>query len=128
MQTKQSEWAWQWKTLQDDNQWLFSEWIWPNTFEDFRGKTVLDCGCGGGQHLEFVAPFASEALGVDLNALESAKKRTQNFPNVSLVEADIAAMDLGKQFDVVYSIGVLHHTDNPRSSFKNITRSLPCML
>lgn len=122
MQTKQSQWAWQWKALQDDNRWLFSEWIWPNSFEDFRSKTVLDCGCGGGQHVEFVAPYAAEVLGVDLNALESAKKRTEKFPNVALMEADIAAMDLGKQFDVVYSIGVLHHTDNPSSSFKNIAR------
>jgi SAM-dependent methyltransferase len=41
---------------------------------------------------------------------------------VTLVEGDIAAMNLGKQFDVVYSIGVLHHTDFPDASFKNIAK------
>jgi len=122
MQEKQQEWAWQWDHLQDDNRWLFEEWLFPVTLDHFREKSVLDCGCGGGQHIEFVAPFAREVTGVDLNALESAKKRTEHLPNVSFLEADIATMDLGKSFDHVYSIGVLHHTDNPTNSFKNIAR------
>lgn len=122
MQEKQSAWSWQWEKTYDDNQWLFSEWIYPNTLETFRGKTVLDCGCGGGQHLAFIAPFCKEAVGVDLNAIESARKNTSAFPHVTLIEDDIATMDLQKQFDVVYSIGVLHHTDDPTKSFKNIAR------
>lgn len=122
MQQKQQEWAWQWDHLQDDNRWLFQEWLHPVTLEDFRGKSVLDCGCGGGQHMEFVSPCAREVTGVDLNALESAKRRTAHLKNVSFVEADIATMDLGRTFDHVYSIGVLHHTDNPTASFRNIAK------
>lgn len=122
VQQKQQEWAWQWQHLQDDNRWLFSEWIWPVTLEDFKGKTVLDCGCGGGQHVLFTAPHAASVTGVDLNALESAKERTKDLTNVTFAEADIAVMDLGKQFDIVYSIGVLHHTDNPTASFRNIAK------
>lgn len=122
MQKKQQEWAWQWDHFYDNNQWLFTEWIAPNTLEDFRNKSVLDCGCGGGQHINFVAPFASRILGVDLNALSSAKKNTENLPNVELLEADIANMNIEEKFDMVYCIGVLHHTDKPVESFKNISR------
>lgn len=122
MQQKQSEWSWQWERFQDDNRWLFTEWIHPNTVESFRGKDVLDCGCGGGQHLTLIAPSCRKITGVDWNALESARKRTAQFPNVELIEADLATMDLNGQFDVVYSIGVLHHTDNPRKTFENIAR------
>ena len=73
MQKKQDEWKWQWNKFYDDNLWLFKEWIYPNKLEGFKGKEVLDCGCGGGQHLNFIAPYCKYALGVDLNAAEAAK-------------------------------------------------------
>lgn len=122
MQQKQNEWAWQWERLYDDQKWLFQEWIHPNRLEDFTGKTALDCGCGGGQHLSFVAPYAAQVLGVDLNATVSALKNTSQFSNVDVKEGDIAQMDLGKQFDIVYCIGVIHHTDDPDATFRNIAR------
>ena len=122
MQQKQSEWVWQWERMAYDDSWLFQDWIFPNTFETFRGKSVLDCGCGGGDLLKLVAPYAGSILGVDLNAIESTRKNTQHLTNVSLKEDGLATMDLGKQFDVVYSIGVLHHTDDPLQTFRNISR------
>lgn len=122
MQEKHPQWEWQWHAFYDDNLWLFTEWIYPQTMEDFRGKDVLDCGCGGGQHINFVAPYAHSVTGVDLNALSAAKAHTQSLQNVTLVEADLAEMDLGKQFDIVYCIGVLHHTDDPEKTFRSIAK------
>ena len=122
IQRKQDEWAWQWDHIYDDNEWLFREWIQPITLEDFRGKDVLDCGCGGGQHINFVAPYAASVTGVDLNAIGSAQHNTKQHPHVTLIEDDLAKMNLGKQFDIVYCIGVIHHTDDPDLTFQNLLK------
>ncbi len=121
-QVKQPEWTWQWDHADCDNEWLFQEWISPNRLEDLAGKDVLDCGCGGGQHLNLIAPYCRSAVGVDLNSCDAARRNTQSAGNVEIVEGDLATIDLGRTFDVVMSIGVLHHTDHPTASFHNIAR------
>jgi len=121
-QAKQKEWHDQWTLLSDQEKFLFDDWIWPNTLETFRGKDVLEGGCGGGQHTSFVAPFARSVTAVDLNTTDIAKQRNASAKNVTFVEADLATMDLKQQFDVVFSIGVIHHTDSPDTSARNLIR------
>lgn len=121
-QARQTEWLYQWSRFEDHSELLFREWIAPVTLEDLRGKTVLDAGCGGGHHLRLVAACAKEVVGVDLNCAALAAERCRDLPNVSTVEGDVATMDLGRQFDVVYCIGVLHHTDDPGAAFRNLAR------
>jgi 2-polyprenyl-3-methyl-5-hydroxy-6-metoxy-1,4-benzoquinol methylase len=124
MQTakKPSEWHEQWSLFQDDERFLFEEWIAPLTPEVFRGKTVLECGCGGGQHTSFMAPLAASVTAVDLNTVDIARERVREFANVSFVEADLGTMDLKEQFDVVICIGVIHHTDDPDRTFETLYR------
>lgn len=121
-QLKQSEWFEQWSLLEDNELFLFQEWISPLRLEDFKGKEVLEGGCGGGQHTSFVAPHAKEILAVDLNTVQIARERTRKFQNVTFLEADLATMNLEKQFDIVFSIGVIHHTDSPDKTFANLKR------
>jgi SAM-dependent methyltransferase len=121
-QNKQSEWHQQWSLLEDNELFLFNDWILPNTLEDFRGKDVLECGCGGGQHTSFVAPYARSLTAVDLNTTDIAKSRNKDAKNIEFIEADIANMDLAKQFDIVFSIGVVHHTDDPDKTISNLTK------
>lgn len=122
MQQKQQQWAWQWDHMDYDNEWLFRDWIYPNTVESFRGKMVLDCGAGSGQHFSLVAPVASSVTAVDLNVSDSARKRQSALRNVILIEDDLATMQLGATFDIAYCIGVLHHTDQPRATVENIKK------
>jgi len=124
IQRKQSEWHEQWSMLQDDELFLFCDWISPNTLEDLRDKTVLECGCGGGQHTSFVAPFAKHITSVDLNTTDIARERNKQSNNVEFVEADIAAMRLPDKYDVAFSIGVVHHTDDPDKTVANMKHHL----
>ncbi len=122
MQRKQQEWVEQWSRFKDDSLFLFQEWICPATVEDFAGMRVLDAGCGHGHHIRMVASRAREVVGVDLNTAEIARQETQDLPNVRVVEGDLASVDFPELFDVVYCLGVIHHTDDPDISFANLKR------
>jgi SAM-dependent methyltransferase len=121
-QAKQKEWYEQWSMLEDQERFLFEDWIFPNRLEDFRDREVLECGCGGGHHTAFVAPYAKHVVAVDLNTTDLAKERNANAPNVEFVEGDIGTMDLGRKFDIVFSVGVVHHTDDPDRVVRNLIR------
>lgn len=121
-QTKQKEWLEQWQRFEDQEKWLFEDWIAPVRLEDFRGKRILDAGCGGGQHTSFVAPYAREVVGVDLNAVSVAAERCKDLTNVTFVEGDLARVSFQEPFDVVFCIGVIHHTDSPEQTFANLAR------
>jgi SAM-dependent methyltransferase len=121
-QKKSKEWLEQWKMFHDDERFLFEEWIHPVTLQDFTGKTVLECGCGGGQHTAFMLPYAKKIVATDLNTVELAREKNKGHEKVVFREYDIATMDIGEQFDIVICIGVIHHTDDPDRTFHNIYR------
>ena len=119
-----TEWLSQWTQFSNDAEFQFSAWIAPATLETFRDQNVLECGCGGGDHTLLVAAIARTVTAVDLNTATLARNRMKDFTNVKFVEADLASMTLGQKFDVVFCVGVIHHTDNPTRTFENIYRHL----
>lgn len=121
-QRKQNEWHDQWSRFEDRERFLFDEWIEPVRLDDFAGRDVLEVGCGGGQHTSFIAPVAATVTAVDLNTTEIARRRNAGSDNVEFLEADAATMDLGRDFDIVLSIGMIHHTDDPDRTFDNLYR------
>lgn len=121
-QAQQCEWKEQWTLFSDNERSLFQDWIHPNRIEDFTGKTVLDCGCGGGQHIGFCAPYAKLIVGVDLNTAAIARDRNKGCANAHFIQADISRLAFRRRFDVVYCIGVIHHTINPGATFQNLKR------
>ena len=60
-QTPSSNWRLQWSMFNYDATIQFKEWIAPATLETFRGRDVLECGCGGGDHTFMVADLARKA-------------------------------------------------------------------
>ena len=81
---------------------------------------ILEAGCGMGRFLDVVSrsPRAT-IVGFDLSlAVEAAYKNVGGRPNVHIVQADIVQPPFRVEgFDLVYSLGVLHHTNNPKEAF-----------
>jgi SAM-dependent methyltransferase len=101
----------------------FRGWIAPVPVESFAGRMVLDAGCGKGRHLRLVAAFgACEVVGIDLgSAVDVAARNTADLPNVHIVQGDLARPPFRRSlFDIVYSIGVLHHLPEPSSGFRSL--------
>ncbi|MBF0110489.1 MAG: class I SAM-dependent methyltransferase [Magnetococcales bacterium] len=117
---ERSEWHQQWSMFQDDEVFLFLDWIQPATLEDFRDQEVLEGGCGGGQHTRMMASVARSVTAVDLNTTDLAEEYNRGTKNITFVADDLATMRLGRQFDVVVCIGVIHHTDDPDRTFDNL--------
>lgn len=100
----------------------FLDWVYPLVEADFKDKIVLDAGCGMGRLLHFAAQFgAREAVGIDLsNAVDTAYPALMNMPNAHVVQCDIMHLPFGRDFDLFYSIGVLHHMPDPEAGFRSL--------
>jgi SAM-dependent methyltransferase len=89
---------------------------------DLEGKLVLDAGCGGGRYARIAARHGARVVGVDLSAaVEKAASLCTGWPDVTIVQADLLGLPLAEAgFDVVFSIGVLHHSPDPRRAFAQV--------
>ena len=63
---------------------------WPQTF--FKGKAVLECGCGVGPDTEILLSLGARVLAVDLTNLDTALSNLGQNPDLCFVQADIAEM------------------------------------
>ena len=87
-----------------------------------RGKLVLDVGCGMGRFAEVARRWEAKVVGVDLSlAVESAQANLGARDNVAVVQADSFWLPFPQgSFEVIYSIGVLHHTPDCAAAFRRL--------
>ncbi len=70
----------------------------------YEPTSVLDAGCGTGRVAAELARHGIDVVGADVDASMLATARRQA-PDVEWVEADLAALDLGRTFGVVVMAG-----------------------
>lgn len=89
-----------------------------------KGKIVLDAGCGPGRFLPLVAQQAERLVGLDLGQhVQRAARRVSGRDNVDLMQGSVLAPPFKRGvFDVVVSIGVLHHTPDPAGGVEALAR------
>jgi SAM-dependent methyltransferase len=89
---------------------------------DYRGKLVLDAGCGNGRYAKLANDWGSRVVAVDISsAVEIAQRNVGDRADVAVVQADLFKLPFRPStFDVAYSIGVLHHTPDAKGAFERI--------
>src|SRR5712692_7695503 len=81
----------------------FLAYMQPRGPEFFRGKKVLDAGCGGGRFAHYAARYGAEVWAVDLGpAVEVATRTTENAGELAVVQADVHALPFAPEsFDFI---------------------------
>jgi glycosyltransferase involved in cell wall biosynthesis len=104
----------------------FFEYMQPHGAEFFRGKKVLDAGCGNGRFAYYATKFGAEVWAIDLGpAVEVAKRNTDSVGEAQVIQANLHDPPFAfESFDFIYSIGVLHHLPDPEEAFRNLLRFL----
>ena len=93
---------------------------------DFKDKVVLDVGCGAGRLSRLAASYGAKyVVSVDLSgAVDEALELSKDYSNIRFLQASLFNLPLKIKFDLIFSLGVLHHTPSPFSGFKSVLKSL----
>jgi SAM-dependent methyltransferase len=97
-------------------------------FECWRGKRVLEIGCGIGTDTMNFARAGASVTAVDLSqsSLDLAKRRAEVFglsEKISFFQANAERLSESvpaQPYDLVYSFGVIHHTPFPERVIRQI--------
>lgn len=95
-------------------------------------QDVLVAGCGTGRHALYCAigyTPKNETLAIDLSTASLGyalrKSKSIDVKNLSFLQADILDLDrLEREFDIIESIGVLHHMADPLEGWRKLCARL----
>ncbi|HKQ60533.1 MAG TPA: methyltransferase domain-containing protein [Candidatus Polarisedimenticolaceae bacterium] len=91
---------------------------------DWRGQSVLECGCGSGNDTEVLVTLAGTVVSLDLSAaVDALPPELLARDNLLVLRADLRHAPFKPQrFDVVYCHRVIQHTPDPAASFRSMAR------
>lgn len=98
----------------------FLDVVAPLAPRDFTDRTVLELGCGRGQHTRLVARYgAREVVAVDHGeSADAAFAALRHLPRVHVVDGDVTAPPVLRAFDIGLSLGILHYLPVPVTGFR----------
>ena len=105
----------------------FLMWIYPLKPSDFLDKIVLDAGCGMGRNSYWACSYGAKSLTAfdyDTRSVEAASVNLKIFTQAEVLYQDIYNINYLDKFDIVFSIGVIHHLADPKQAILNLYNSL----
>jgi len=103
------------------------DWMRPLEELDFKGKRILELGCGNASLMMHVAKWNPEYIeGVDLGkSVISARKNMGKLKfNKWMIKQTDMIKYKSRGFDIVYCVGVLHHLKEPKLGFDAVIRNV----
>ena len=105
----------------------FLNWISPLGSEDFIGKDILDAGCGMGRNSYYALQYGAQsvmAFDADMRSVKAARKNLADYSNSEILLMNIYDLNYENRFDLIFSIGVLHHLEKPKQALKRMMHAL----
>ena len=106
----------------------FDRWTSPLIKKsEWKEKKFIDVGCGIGRNSFWPLIYgASEALCIDVDnrTLECAKTNLKKFKSVNIVNRSAYQINESGRFDIAFSIGVVHHLEDPKLALRNMVESV----
>lgn len=94
---------------------------------DWQGLSFLDVGCGMGRNSHWPMRYGASgglAIDIDPRSLSSARRTLAEHPTVEVRQCSAYELAERDRFDVAFSIGVIHHLENPDQALANMVRAV----
>ncbi len=95
--------------------------------KEVTSPDILIAGCGTGQHAIYTALNYKKsnvtAIDLSLSSLAYAKRKADEYEikNLNFIHSDLLDLkNLNKKFDIIESVGVLHHMSNPYMGLRSL--------
>ena len=89
----------------------------------YRGRLVLDAGCGHGRYLQAFARMGARVVGLDAGRGPEEAGVPHDDERIAVVQGSVLAPPFRDQsFDLVFCDGVIHHTPDPEQAFRALAR------
>jgi SAM-dependent methyltransferase len=101
----------------------FRRWTAHLAPQDWRGRTFLDVGCGMGRNSYWPMTYGAAggvAVDVDEKSLQAARRILSSYPSVAVEERSAYNLGYRDRFDIVFSIGVIHHLEFPDKALESM--------
>jgi len=93
--------------------------------EWFQNKKILDAGCGNGKLSYGLCELGAQVVSIDQSShgIQRVNQFCQSFETHKGYVHDILTPIPDKDFDLIFSFGVIHHTGNTELALKQLSKS-----
>ena len=124
--TSTERFAWEWKkysAIEPAQELQFNKWTAPLK-EGFKDKVILDAGCGNGRNSYWMIrknAKSIQAFDYDLDTVKTASYNlSYYYPEVNVFYKSIYNIKFENEFDLVISLGVIHHLEYPKKAMQKL--------